>query len=76
MFAKFYEIPSLPFQYIEKPKCCGQTMDGQRENSIHPTNIVCGDMNDDRCLKLLLEPWQLSRVFASEKEGHRFDPRP
>ena len=25
MFAKFYEIPSLPFQDIEKPKQCGLT---------------------------------------------------
>ena len=35
MFAKFYEIPSLPFQDIEKPKRRGWT-DGQRENSIFP----------------------------------------
>ena len=40
MFAKFYEIPSLPFQDIEKPKRRGQ-MDG-RENSIPTTNTVCG----------------------------------
>ena len=40
VFAKFYEIPSLPFQDIEKPKCRGLTnaqMDGQCENSIPPT---------------------------------------
>ena len=35
VFAKFYEIPSLPFQDIEKPKCRGR-MDGQCENSIPP----------------------------------------
>ena len=34
VFAKFYVIPSLPFQDIEKPKRRGQT-DG-RENSIPP----------------------------------------
>ena len=35
MFAKFYEIPSLPFQDIEKPKCCGRTggwMDQRTDN--------------------------------------------
>ena len=32
-FAKFYEIPSLPFQDIEKPKRGGWT--DQHENSIH-----------------------------------------
>ena len=46
MSAKFDEFPSLPFQDIkEKPKCHGRTdgkTDGQRENSIPPTNIVCG----------------------------------
>ena len=29
VFAKFYEIPSLPFQDTEKPKCRERT-DGQR----------------------------------------------
>ena len=35
VFAKFYEIPSLTFQDIGKPKRRGWT-DGQRENSILP----------------------------------------
>ena len=39
VFAKFYEIPSLPFQDIEKPKHRGQT--NGCENSIPPTNTVC-----------------------------------
>ena len=44
-FAKFYEISSLSFKDIEKPKRCGWTdrrmhgwMDGQHENSIPPSN--------------------------------------
>ena len=38
MSAKFDEFPSLPFQDIkEKPKCHDRC-----ENSIPPTNIVCG----------------------------------
>ena len=39
MSAKFYEIPSLLFQDIEKPKT--SRTDGQCENSILPTNTVC-----------------------------------
>ena len=44
VFAKFYEILSLPFQAVEKPKCRGWTKaqtDGQtdgHENSIPPYN--------------------------------------
>ena len=45
VFAKFYEIPSLPFQDIEKPKCrTDWQTDGQRENSIphpHVYNDLC-----------------------------------
>ena len=33
--AKFYEIPSLPFQDIENSKCRGRT-DRQRETSVPP----------------------------------------
>ena len=43
VFAKFHEIPLLPFQDIEKPKHRGWT-DGH-ENSIPPTNTVCGGYN-------------------------------
>ena len=54
MSAKFDEFPSLPFKDIkEKPKHHGRTdgwterrTDGQRENSIAPTNIVCGGYNE------------------------------
>ena len=49
MSAKFDEFPSLPFQDIkEKPKRHRRTdgkTDGQRENSIPPTDIVCGGYN-------------------------------
>ena len=51
VFAKFYEILSLPFQYIEKPKCRRRTnahMDGQHENSIPPppSITVCREYNE------------------------------
>ena len=35
VFAKFYKIPSLPFQEIEKLKCCGWT-DGLENRIPHP----------------------------------------
>ena len=47
MFAKFYEIPSLPFQDIEKQKRRGEDkqMHGQMDNvkTVYPpTDTVCG----------------------------------
>ena len=41
VFAKCYEIPSLPFQDIEKPKRRGRTDNVQTIYSPH-TNTVCG----------------------------------
>ena len=41
-FAKFYEIPSLPFQDTEKPNC-GGWMDNV--NPPPPTNTVCRGYN-------------------------------
>ena len=47
MFVKFYEIPSLPFQDIEKPKRRGWT--NRRTNNVKtvypPPNSVCGGHN-------------------------------
>ena len=57
VFAKFYEIPSMPFQDIEKPKRRGW-MDGQCENSIPsplPTNTVCRGFNK-KPLPFILNP--------------------
>ena len=51
MFAKFYEIPSLAFQDIEKPECCGDgRMDGRTDvktvyTPTPPTNTVCRGYN-------------------------------
>ena len=48
MFAKFYEIPSLPFQdteslfkILKNQNVADRQMDGC-ENNIPPTNTVCG----------------------------------
>ena len=47
VFAKFYEIPSLPFQDTEKPKRCGWMDNGKHENRIPPPNkhILWGGIN-------------------------------
>ena len=53
MFARFNENPAMTLQDIkEKSVTDGRThartearMDGQRENSIPPTNKVCGGYN-------------------------------
>ena len=48
MFARFNENPAMTLQDIKETKCNGRTdictharTDGQRENSIPPTNKVC-----------------------------------
>ena len=53
MFARFNENPALILQDIKETKRYGRThartdgqTDGQRENSIPPTNKVCGGYND------------------------------
>ena len=52
VFAKFDEISSMILQDIKETKCYGHMVrcsfersDGQCENSIPPTNIVCGGYN-------------------------------
>ena len=49
MFARFDENPAMTLRVIKETKRYGQTdrrtharTDGQRENSIPPTNKVCG----------------------------------
>ena len=44
MFARFNENPAMTLQDIKETKRYGRT-DGQRENSIPPTNKVCGGYN-------------------------------
>ena len=57
MFARFDENPAMTLQVIKETKCYGRThgrthgrtdtrTDGQRENSIPPTNKVCGGYNE------------------------------
>ena len=44
MFARFNENPAMTLQDIKETKRYGRTH-GQRENSIPPTNKVCGGYN-------------------------------
>ena len=57
MFAKFDENPAMTLRVIKETKRYGQTdgrthgltdarTDGQHENSIPPTNKVCGGYNE------------------------------
>ena len=55
MFARFDENPAMTLQVIKETKRYGRTdgrtdtrTDGQRENSIPPTNKVCGGYNEYR----------------------------
>ena len=56
MFARFDENPAMTLRVIKETKRYGRThartdarTDGQRENSIPPTNKVCGGYNDMIC---------------------------
>ena len=57
MFARFDENPAMTLRVIKETKRYGRTdgrtdarTDGQRENSIPPTNKVCGGYNDNIAL--------------------------
>ena len=50
MFARFDENPTMTLRVIKETKRYGRThgrTDGQRENSIPPTNKVCGGYKND-----------------------------
>ena len=52
MFARFDENPAMTLQVIKETKRYGRTH-GQRENSIPPTNKVCGGYNKGYTFRLL-----------------------
>ena len=47
MFARFDENPAMTLRVIKETKRYGRT-DGQRENSIPPTNKVCGGYKETK----------------------------
>ena len=53
MFARFDENPAMTLRVIKETKRYGRTdglTDGQRENSIPPTNKVCGGYKYKHCI--------------------------
>ena len=67
MFARFDENPAMTLGVIKETKRYGQTdartdgqtdgrTDGQRENSIPPTNKVCGGYNNFQLGTLIRRP--------------------
>ena len=52
MFTRFDENLAMPLRVIKETKRYGR-MHGQRENSIPPTNKVCGGYNNFQLFALL-----------------------
>ena len=81
MFARFNENPAMTLQDIKETKRYGRThgrtdartdgrTDGQRENSIPPTNKVCGGYNKlmySDCRGRLQHKWLFGFVQNAEK---------
>ena len=68
MFARFDENPAMTLRVIKETKRYGRTdgrTDGQRENSIPPTNKVWGGYND------LQGPWEHSGSVVECLAGNR-----
>ena len=66
MFARFNENPAMTLQDIKETKRYGRTdgrTDGQRENSIPPTNKVCGGYKKNKPNKTVVKIHQ--NVFNS-----------
>ena len=72
MFARFDENPAMTLRVIKETKRYGRTdartdtrtdartdarTDGQRENSIPPTNKVCGGYNKHGDISFLFHKW-------------------
>ena len=77
MFARFDENPAMTLRVIKETKRYGRTdgrtdtrTDGQRENSIPPTNKVCGGYNDcestSPVLLFLYKPGCIMRMEDNE----------
>ena len=66
MFARFDENSAMTLRVIKETKRYGRTdghTDGQRENSIPPTNKVCGGYKKTDCEKIYQQttkPWQIT----------------
>ena len=67
MFARFNENPAMTLQDIKETKRYGRTdgrTDGQRENSIPPTNKVCGGIKSVKNFRTNTVPLSFPRDLA------------
>ena len=73
MFARFDENPAMTLRVIKETKRYGRTdgwthgsTDGQRENSIPPTNKVCGGYNESVISfdRLMVQHSQTGSMFS------------
>ena len=69
MFARFDENPAMTLRVIKETKRYGRTdartdarTDGQRENSIPPTNKVCGGYNYQQTCLILKVTSRVSNI--------------
>ena len=75
MFARFDENPAMTLRVIKETKRYGQThaqtdgqtdgrTDGQRENSIPPTNKVCGGYNYPEGKELRVMVYRINTIIS------------
>ena len=77
MFARFNENPAMTLQDIKETKRYGRTdartdarTDGQRENSIPPTNKVCGGYKNQMSSEIkLIERTKVYYCFNSKGDN-------
>ena len=80
MFARFDENPAMTLRVIKETKRYGRTdartdgrTDGQRENSIPPTNKVCGGYSNFTELFLMMVSLKIAQmVLLHRKRGWQF----
>ena len=72
MFARFDENPAMTLRVIKETKRYGRTdgrTDGQRENSIPPTNKVCGGYNDFKFEPVVKEMSFKEKIYRRGTDG-------
>ena len=68
MFARFDENPAMTLRVIKETKRYGRT-DGQRENSIPPTNKVPLQTKFGGCIKIIFLISHPKHVVGTQKNG-------
>ena len=76
MFARFDENPAMTLRVIKETKRYGRTdarTDAQRENSIPPTNKVCGGYKYAKCVFMSSVP---PTAKVNWRQGHILKAHP